>query len=199
MFSDQKAAATKETGWDPFVKRRVLESLYVTNGSFIIMCGVKVVHHEDPLEVPPSDMGSHLGLLLDCAEGSDVSFVVDRETFPAHRAVLAARSPVFKAQLLGSMAEANMSSITLHDIAPATFKVMLRFMYTDAYPADDELGDSSDEMFRHLLAAADRFALDCLKILCASKLWNNVSVDTVATTLICAEPYNCPELKKEVH
>jgi speckle-type POZ protein len=87
-------------------------------------------------------MGSHLGLLLDCAEGSDVSFVIDGEKFPAHRAVLAARSPVFKAQLLGSMADAKMSSITLHDIAPATFRVVLRFMYTDACPEEAELGDS---------------------------------------------------------
>jgi speckle-type POZ protein len=85
--------------------------------------------------------------LLDCTDGSDVSFVVDGVKFPAHRAVLAARSPVFKAQLLGSMAEANMSSITLHDIVPATFKVMPRFMYTDACPADAELGDSPNELF----------------------------------------------------
>jgi speckle-type POZ protein len=112
--------------------------------------------------------------------------------------VLATRSPVFKAQLLGSMAEANMSSITLHDIVPATFKVMLRFMYTDACPADAELGDSPDDMFWHLLAAVDRLALDRLKLLCASKMWdNNVSVNTVAYTLMCAETYNCPGLKKK--
>jgi speckle-type POZ protein len=191
-----KGSVNDSRGWPCFVKRSVLQSLYLTNGSFIITCGIKVVH-EDPLEVPPSDMGSHLGLLLDCAEGSDVSFVVDGEKFRAHRAVLAARSPVFKAQLLGSMADAKMPSITLHDIAPATFKVMLRFIYTDACPADDELGDSPDEMFRHLLAAADRFALDRLKILCASKLCDNISVDTVATILICAETYNCPHLKKK--
>ncbi|XP_002444723.1 BTB/POZ and MATH domain-containing protein 1 [Sorghum bicolor] len=184
-------------GWPRFVERSVLESLYVTNGSFIIVCGVKVVVGDDPIEVPPSDIGSHLGLLLDCAEGSDVSFVVDGKKFPAHRNVLAARSPVFKAQLMGSMADANMSSITLHDIVPATFKVMLRFMYTDACPEESELGDYPDEMFRHLLAAADRFALDRLKLLCASKLWDNISVDTVAATLICAETYNCPQLKKK--
>jgi speckle-type POZ protein len=171
----------------------------MTNGSFTIACGIKVMQN-DPLDVPPSDIGSHLGCLLDCSctsSGSDVSFIVDGEKFPAHRAVLAARSPVFKAQLLGSMADANMPSITLHDIAPATFKVMLRFMYTDACPADAELGDSPDEMLQHLLAAADRFALDRLKLLCASKLWDNVSVDTVATALMWAETYNCPELKKK--
>jgi len=193
---EPKGSVNDGWGWARFVERSVLESLYVRNGSFIIMCGVKVVH-EDPLEVPPSDMGTHLRLLLDCTEGSDVSFIVDGKKFPAHRAVLAARSPVFKAQLLGSMADAKMPSITLHDIAPATFKVMLRFIYTDDYPEEDELGDSPDDMVRHLLAAADRFALDRLKILCAADLRDNMSVDTVAKTLICAETYNSPHLKKK--
>jgi speckle-type POZ protein len=111
--------------------------------------------------------------------------------------VLAARSPVFKAELFGSMAEATMSSITLHDITPATFKTMLRFIYTDELPAEDEHQDSSTEMIQNLLAAANRYALDRLKFICARKLWDKVSVYTVATILACAETYNCQELKKE--
>jgi speckle-type POZ protein len=96
--------ADSDWGWPGLVlRRRVLKSLYLTNGSFIIVGAVKVAH-DNPIDVPPSDIGSHLGLLLDCTDGSDVSFVVDGVKFPAHRAVLAARSPVFKAQLLGSMA-----------------------------------------------------------------------------------------------
>ncbi|CAO2184358.1 unnamed protein product [Urochloa humidicola] len=74
-------------GWPKFVKRSVLESLYMTNCSAIIMCGVKVF--DEPIEVPPSDILSHLGTLLDSADGSDVSFTIDGEVFPAHRAVLA--------------------------------------------------------------------------------------------------------------
>jgi len=31
----------------------------------------------------------------------------------------------------------------------------------------------------------------------ASKLWDKISVDMVATTLMCAETYDCPELKKK--
>jgi hypothetical protein len=84
------------------------------------------------------------------------------------------------------MQEAAMSTITLHDVAPATFKLMLRFMYTDAFPADGDLGDHPvTEKLQDLLAAADRYALDRLKLLCASKLWDSVSVDTVAATLAC--------------
>jgi len=151
-------------------------------------------------DIPPSDIRSQLGALLDSADGSDVSFVVDGEEFPAHRAVLAALSPVFKAQLLGSMADAKMASIVLHDIAPATFKLMLRFIYTDTFPADGLLaGDSTTatKNLRDLLAAADRYALDRLKLLCARKLWDVVSTETIATTLACAETYNCPELRKK--
>jgi speckle-type POZ protein len=182
-------------GWLKFVERSVLKSLYVMDGSFIVMCGVKVVPDNPLDDVPPSDIGSHLGVLLDSADGSDVSFVVDGEEFPAHRAVLAARSPVFKAQLLGSMADAKMASITLHDIAPPTFKAMLRFIYTDEFPAEGGFEDSSVEKLHDLLAAADRYALDRLKLLCARKLWDSVLVDTVAATLSCAEKYSCPELK----
>jgi speckle-type POZ protein len=183
------------------VERSVLESLYVTDGSFPVMCVVKVVS-DDPLEDdPPSDLRSHFGALLDSTDGSDVSFLVDGEEFPAHRAVLAARSPVFKAQLLGSMADAKMASIPLHDIALTTFKLMLRFIYTDAFPADALLaGDSPtpmEEKLQDLLPAADRYALDRLKLMCARKLWDDVSADTVGASLACAETYNCPVLRKK--
>ncbi|OEL18146.1 BTB/POZ and MATH domain-containing protein 3 [Dichanthelium oligosanthes] len=95
------------------------------------------------------------------------------------------------------MADATMPSITLHDIAPETFKIMLRFIYEDALPADEEIGDSLIEMMRHLLAAADWYALDRLKVICAQKLCDNLSVDTVADTLACAETYNCQQLRKK--
>nr|CAB3483550.1 unnamed protein product [Digitaria exilis] len=154
-----------------------------------------MVLNNPSIPVPPSDIAEHLGALLDSTDGADVSFIIDDETFQAHQAVVAARSPVFRVELLGSMAEATASSIALHDIAPATFKLMLRFMYTDTFPGDGELGDYPSEMIRCLLAAADRYALDRLKLMCAQKLCDNLSVDSVAVTLACAEMYNCQVLK----
>ena len=61
----------------------------------------------DTIPVPPSTMGCDLGLLLDCNVTSDVSFIVKGEKFHAHRAILAARSQVFKAELFGSMTDAK--------------------------------------------------------------------------------------------
>ncbi|CAO2173459.1 unnamed protein product [Urochloa humidicola] len=187
-------------GWPRFIKGSDLELTYMTNGLVRFMCVVIVVPDNPtptPMPMPPPDIGTHLGRLLDSAVGSDVSFIVDGQQFPAHRAVLAARSPVFEAELFGSMADATMPSISVHDIEPAAFKVMLQFMYTDSFPADEELGDSPTDMLQHLLAAADRFALDRLKLICSLKLIENVSVDTVGSILVCAETYNCPELKSK--
>ncbi|XP_047095566.1 BTB/POZ and MATH domain-containing protein 2-like [Lolium rigidum] len=175
----------------PDLEKRFLIERHVT-----FVCTIMVTDHS-PILVPPSDIGTHLGRLLDQTDGADVSFIIDDETFPAHRAVLAARSPVFKAELFGSMAESTMSSITLHDITPATFKTLLWFIYTDELPSQDEHQDSSTEMIQNLLVAADRYALDRLKIICAQKLWDKVSVDTVAAILGFAETYNCQELKNK--
>ncbi|CAO2179742.1 unnamed protein product [Urochloa humidicola] len=173
---------------------------YVKDGHIKFVFTITVLP-DNPIPVPPSDIGKDIGTLLDNTDGMDVSFVVDGETFQAHRAVLAARSPVFRAELLGSMAEATMPCITLHDITPATFRAMLQFMYTDVLPGESELVASETfmysptEIYEHLLVAADRYALDRMKLLCAQKLWEKVSVDTVCDTLVCAEIYNCRELK----
>ncbi|GJN04034.1 hypothetical protein PR202_ga21544 [Eleusine coracana subsp. coracana] len=191
-------------GYPQFVKRSDLESDYVTDGQVRIMCGVIVFSPENvdnPITVPPSDMSEHFGCLLDhhTDSSSDVSFSIAGETFPAHRAVLAARSLVFRAQLFGPMADAKMPCITLHDIQPSTFKILLRFMYTDALPRDvedlDKSCSSTVELLQNLLAAADMYHLDRLKLLCAAKLWACVSAETVATMLCCAETHGCQELK----
>ncbi|XP_051223029.1 BTB/POZ and MATH domain-containing protein 2-like [Lolium perenne] len=185
-------------GWYQFMKLSDVEKRFLKEGHITFACTIMVMDGSAiPVLVPPSDIGIHLGRLLDNTDGTDVSFTVDGEKFPAHRVVLAARSPVFRAELFGSMAEATMSSITLHDITPATFKAMLRFIYTDELPAEAEPEDSSVEMFQNLLAAADRYALDRLKFICAENLRAKVSADTVATILASAETHNCHELKKK--
>ncbi|CAL5013621.1 unnamed protein product [Urochloa decumbens] len=189
----------KPWGWLQFMKRSDLELTCLSNGLVTFMCSVIVASDNPkptPMLMPPPDIGNHLGRLLDSGVGTDVSFIIGGQQFPAHRAVLAARSPVFEAELFGSMADATMPSITVQDIEPAAFKVMLWFMYTDSLP-EDELGDSPTDMLQHLLAAADRYALDRLKLICSLKLIKYVSVDTVGFFLVCAETYNCVELKKK--
>ncbi|XBH98050.1 hypothetical protein VPH35_127622 [Triticum aestivum] len=149
------------------------------------------------IEVPPSDIIVHLGRLLEAKEKADVTFSVAGETFTAHRIILAMRSPVFEAELYGPMRETRAQLVTIEEIQPDVFKALLYFIYSDALPAafDDLEREGHIEMVRHLLVAADRYAMERLKLLCQSLLCENINVQTVATTLGLADQHHCDELK----
>ncbi|KAG2582536.1 hypothetical protein PVAP13_6KG183900 [Panicum virgatum] len=143
-----------------------------------------------------SNITEQLGNLLDSEEATDVTFCVGGETCAAHRVLLATRSPVFKAQLYGPMREAKEQLVIIEDMQPAVFRALLRFIYTDSFPDMDDLeGGANREMIRHLLVAADRYAVDRLKLVCQSILCKNIDVETVSDTLALAYQHNCDSLK----
>ncbi|KAL4387346.1 hypothetical protein GQ457_09G029820 [Hibiscus cannabinus] len=83
---------------------------------------------------------------------------------------------------------------------PSVFKAMLLFIYTDKLPDIEEITGSaatcmSTNMVQHLLAAADLYNLDRLKVLCEAKLCEELNANTVATTLALAEQHHCAQLK----
>jgi speckle-type POZ protein len=109
--------------------------------------------------------------------------------------VLAARSPVFRAELYGPMQEARLELITIEDTQPAVFKAMMHFIYTDLLPEIDDRIDANLEMIRHLLVAADKYALDRLMLVCQSILCKNLDVETVSASLALAYQHNFERLK----
>jgi len=56
---------------------------------------------------------------------------------------------------------------------------------------------ASTLMAQHMLAAADRYGMERLKLLCEAKLCEDVAINTVATTLALAEQHHCLQLKAE--
>nr|XP_015629620.1 BTB/POZ and MATH domain-containing protein 1 [Oryza sativa Japonica Group] len=144
------------------------------------------------IPIPRSNLNGQLDDIADRADGSDVLFSVGSETFHAHRAVLAARSPVFKMELLGSMAESTMPCVTLHNIDPATFKALLHFVYMDALPSPTEAvpaqqavgecvgGDGGDDS--RLRAYAERYHCPELKSKWLSFLMAEINFKKVAVT-----------------
>ncbi|KAI9194249.1 hypothetical protein LWI28_004436 [Acer negundo] len=194
-------------GYKRFFKRTLLEtSDYLKDDCLSIRCCVGVVksHTEAPktysIAVPPSDIGKHFGKLLEGGIDTDVNFEVDEEKFAAHKLVLAARSPVFRAQLFGPLKDQNTQCIKVEDMEAPVFKTLLHFIYWDALPDMEEFMGLSSKgastlMAQHLLAAADRYALERLKLLCEAKLCEDVAINTVATTLALAEQHHCFQLK----
>lgn len=194
-------------GYKRFFRRVALEtSDYLKDDCLSMHCTVGVVRNrvEGPkqysIPIPPSDMGQSLKHLLESDVGCDIVFQVGDETFKAHKLILAARSPVFRAQFFGLIGNPNMDKVELEDIEPSIFKAMLLFIYSDKLPDLREITGSSSmststNIMQHLLAAADRFGLDRLKQLCEAKLCEEVTADTLATTLSLADQHRCSQLK----
>ncbi|XP_044960349.1 BTB/POZ and MATH domain-containing protein 1-like [Hordeum vulgare subsp. vulgare] len=147
------------------------------------------------LPVPASNLQQHLGELLQSKTGSDITFVVSGESFIAHKSILAARSPVLMAEFFGSMRERSAQQVVIEDVEAEAFKAMLHFIYTDKVPEFDSEPEAAVTIAQHLLAAADRYGLDKLKVMCEDKLSGGVTVETAATTLALAEQHNCSDLK----
>uniref|UniRef100_A0A0D3FE40 BTB domain-containing protein n=1 Tax=Oryza barthii TaxID=65489 RepID=A0A0D3FE40_9ORYZ len=197
------AKALEESGYLPPVRRRRREG-YPHGGrrhhGQEARRRAAAVRHRLVGVLPPSDIGAHLGRLLAAGHGADVAIHVGGETFAAHRCVLAARSPVFMAELFGPMAMSrhnNEETIRVHDMEPRVFEAMLHFIYNDSLPeVDDDDDGEVAAMAQHLLVAADRYDMGRLKLICEDTLCSHVDASTAATALTLAEQHHCERLKE---
>lgn len=195
-------------GYKRFFRRAALEtSDYLKDDCLKINCTVGVVvsvmdcPRLHSIQVPESDMGQHFGMLLEKQEGSDVIFDVAGEKIHAHKLVLAARSPIFRTMFFGELDETP-GEIVITDFEPKVFKAMLHFIYKDSLEDDDApVGSGSpgisvtDTLAAKLLAAADKYGLGRLRLMCESYLCKDISVNSVASTLALAERFHAMELK----
>uniref|UniRef100_A0A0A8ZJ21 BPM/SPOP BACK domain-containing protein n=1 Tax=Arundo donax TaxID=35708 RepID=A0A0A8ZJ21_ARUDO len=55
--------------------------------------------------------------------------------------------------------------------------------------------DESEEMVKHLLVAADRYAIERMKVMCECILGKRLDVQNVASTLALADQHHCSQLK----
>ncbi|KAL6605849.1 hypothetical protein ACP70R_041502 [Stipagrostis hirtigluma subsp. patula] len=187
----------------------LLKSGHLKDDSFDVKCTIRVLGSPQEVAtdvnlsvaVPSTDLHQHFGELLESQKGADIKFVVSGESFMAHKAILAVRSPIFMAEFFGPMKESSLDVVEIKDIEPEAFKAMLHFIYTDTCPAlaQQHTSDMGREvvaaMAQHLLAAADRYGLDRLKLICEDKLYRGISVETAATTLALADQHGCSRLK----
>ena len=68
-----------------------------------VECTVTVFRDLKAIRLPASDMHKDLCKLLRSRAGADVTFTVSGESFAAHKSILAARSPVFRAEFFGEI------------------------------------------------------------------------------------------------
>ncbi len=199
-------------GYRKFIRRSLLENQdlgYLMNDTIVIRYKIELVvmsggafsrnDQEAALpivEIPRPNISEDLASILHSGENSDFSFVVEGESMPAHRLIVASRSPVFKALLDSNMREGIEETVHIHDVRAPAFRLLLHFVYTDCLPPDFSGENLEVTMAQHLLAAADRFELPRLRAICEKHLCETVDVENAATTLALAEENHASELKR---
>ncbi|CAH0407321.1 unnamed protein product [Chilo suppressalis] len=192
----------KDWGFKKFIRRDFL--LDEANGllpedKLTIFCEVSVVADSINIsgqsnvmqfKVPECRLSDDLGALFDNERFSDVTLAVGGREFQAHKAILAARSPVFAAMFEHEMEERKRNRVDITDVDHEVLREMLRFIYTGRAPNLDKMADD-------LLAAADKYALDRLKVMCEEALCLSLSVETAADTLILADLHSADQLKAQ--
>lgn len=96
----------------------------------------------------------------------------DRQLLKAHKAILAARSPVFHAMLRSDTQEAQIRSVKIMDFDSMVIRELLRFIYCDKV-------EGLRKVDRELVFAADKYQLDDLKKLCLDSITSTLDLDNV--------------------
>eukprot|EP00727_Mastigamoeba_balamuthi_P005907 m51a1_g1936 hypothetical protein (440) ;mRNA; f:919504-920906 len=138
-----------------------------------------------------------LGELLRTGAAADVAFLVGeaRRRYAAHRAVLAARSPVFRAALVGSgLAETRTGEVVVEGVDEGAFGVFLEMLYTGA-SAEDAPGAAVD-LYMHLMVLADRYDVRWLLELCEDRVTARLGPANVADALVLAQRCNAAGLRE---
>ncbi|CAO2201392.1 unnamed protein product [Urochloa humidicola] len=198
-------------GFAEFARRHNVEaaSACQRGDRLVLECAARVVEDGEELRAPsppPSDLQRDLRRMLadsGASTAADVTIVAGGRRFGAHRCVLAARSPVLRAQLCGPLRDAREVIELPGDVAPEVFAAVLRFVYGDELPAatagfgEDAVAAAADDA-RRLLAAADLYALDGLSRACQDVLCRTVTPCTAADTYALADRLNLPRVKAAV-
>ncbi|XP_044010301.1 speckle-type POZ protein-like [Aphidius gifuensis] len=117
--------------------------------------------------------------LLSNEKSADVTIQVGQKSFRAIKGILGVRSPVFAAMFDHEQFKENENNeVVIEDIEGDVFGEFLHYIYTDESP-------NVKKMPMELLAVADKYQVDRLKIICENIICKMINVDNVANILCC--------------
>ncbi|XP_029326935.1 BTB/POZ domain-containing protein 9 isoform X3 [Mus caroli] len=136
-------------------------------------------------------LSEHIGALLIGEEYGDVTFVVEKKRFPAHRVILAARCQYFRALLYGGMRESQPEAeIPLQDTTAEAFTMLLRYIYTGRATLTDE----KEEVLLDFLSLAHKYGFPELEDSTSEYLCTILNIQNVCMTFDVASLYSLPKL-----
>lgn len=121
-------------------------------------------------------------------ENCDVVLRVKGQEFPAHKAILIARSPVFASMFRYDMKEKQTGIVDIEDCDPSSFSDFLCFLYCE------EVNNLSEENVYSLFTAADKYGVPDLKEKCTEFMKEYLSIDTFCEIITLALQHSETEL-----
>lgn len=83
--------------------------------------------------------------------------------FSIHASLLTTQSPYFRAALTGPFVESTTKTITLDDVSPDHFQLLVSWLYTSSIPAPFKDGKPAYYTLLHLYSLADRLCMEGLR------------------------------------
>merc|ERR1719334_1222831 len=183
-------------GWHKFMSHDALFDVgkaYLHEDKLVVKSDVSmlasVTATAGVIPAPPSTLAADLATIQCDSAFSDITLKTKGRSFKAHRVILAARSPVFRAMFTHNMQETKNNEVIIKDIDAEVMEELLRFIYTN------KVNDVA-KIARPLLAAADKYALESLKVVCESTLIGQMTVEDVASILVLSDLHRCNHLKE---
>ena len=142
------------------------------------------------LQSPQDVLSSDLKLLLDSQSFSDVTLYVGDTQFQAHKAILAARSPVFAAMFQKETKEDQTNTVDIPDVDRHVFQALLDFIYTAR-------AETILEIAEDLFVVADKYQFGQLRAMCEEKMYEKLSVGNASSILVLADMHSAYQLKEQ--
>ncbi|XP_034117463.1 kelch-like ECH-associated protein 1B isoform X1 [Drosophila albomicans] len=123
---------------------------------------------------------------------TDVVLEVKKELFHAHKVILSAASPYFKAMFTGGLKESEMSRVQLQGVCPTAMTRILYFMYTGQIRV-------TEVTVCQLLPAATMFQVQNVIDACCAFLERQLDPTNAIGIANFAEQHGCIELQKKAN
>ncbi|CAN1130417.1 BTB/POZ domain-containing protein At4g08455 [Linum perenne] len=106
---------------------------------------------------------------------------------PAHKAVLASRSPVFKAMFENEMEESISGTIRISDVSYDALRAFVSYMYTAEARIDEQMACD-------LLVLAEKYQIKHLKAYCEKYLVSKLNLDSSLMSYAFAHQHNASHM-----
>ena len=169
---------------DTLTVRVVIEHQSLDDPTSVIDVPALIIMSQDILKMYQLD--DHL---------ADVTFEVDGKFIQAHKSLLSARSPVFRAMFQTKMEETFTDKVHVEDIEYDVMQALLKYIYSANI--DENIEGTHQPLFVvKLFAAADKYQIEYLRNLCELHICNSLNSDVVVSALITGHLHESVMIKR---